>query len=665
MHLRHFRSFTAVVEVRNLCRAAAALRVAQPALSRQIHDLEAEIGVPLLERHPRGVSPTPAGEVLARGASEILRDIGAAIDRAERAATGQSGRVVLGLPRVILARGLATTLERQLREQHPDVSLILREVEPGEVWNRVAAGTLDVGVDILPVSRSDITVEPIWDVAITRALIPATHVLAGRQSVRAAELSAMPFLVPPRGLPPQLIQEAVRQLKAAGARSPLLTLETGLGGAHMMVAAGRGWCVLSEEQAHFPPAGTAAPLLEGFNVRVAAGVAWRRHEHRSLVRRLVELTLEFARSVAGSTVRAAPALPSGAPAHATRRRVPGSVPRELETRHLAALLEVAASQSIRGAADRLGVTQPALSRQIHELESALGFALLHRRGWGVSLTTGGTALASECPALLGAVEQLTRETTRARRGMQGHCVVGAVTGVSMNNLMGEMLTRLAQQHPHLHVIIDEIPSPELPAALRDGRIDLALQHPWPTDDDANELSRERVLDDRFDLALVSTFHPLAQRAEVTAGDLATVPFLFIDRDFHPPLFDLVMSSLASIGLQPLIQSTCEGRYTRWMLAAEGVGWCLVSRSTSTEPPAGTVGIRIAGLNIPWGVDLVWRKGEPSVSVRAVMKALRAAGAARTVVLPVPPSKAAHAASAGRGQAKTTRRATPSARPGKA
>src|SRR5213592_4473320 len=73
VHLRYLRYFVAVGETRNLSRAAAQLHVAQPALSRQIRDLERELGVELLERHPKGVTPTPAGEALIHGAPAFWR----------------------------------------------------------------------------------------------------------------------------------------------------------------------------------------------------------------------------------------------------------------------------------------------------------------------------------------------------------------------------------------------------------------------------------------------------------------------------------------------------------------------------------------------------------------------------------------------------------------
>ena len=624
MRLRHLRYFAAVAEARHLSRAATALHVAQPALSRQIHDLERELGVPLLDRHSRGVAPTAAGEVLARGSVQLLVDIALAFDRAESAAAGRSGKVVIGLPRVALVRGIAAALDRALRERHPDITLVVREIDGVQAWDLVASGELDLGVGTTPPTESPLSVEPVWEDVVNRALIPATHELAGRKRVRAAELSGLPLFVPPRGLPAHLLQSLIAQLTAAGLRSPLLTLDTGLAGAQLMVAAGRGWILMSEAMSKGRPSGTATPLLEGFHLPIPVVVGWRRNERRQVARVVIELTLEFARGTEGSRVREAPELPPASPMRTTRRRKPGSMPVEVEFRHLRALLEVAAVQSIGRAAERLGVTQPALSRQLQELERSLGFALLHRGARGVSLTAGGTALASECPGLLGSLERLTRETTRARRGMEGHCRVGAVTTVAASDLLGTVLTHCAVRHPQLNIVIDEIPTPKQPAALRQGKIDLGLLHASPASDASDHFLREQVYSDHIDVALLSPAHPLADRAEVTGADLATVPFLFMARAFQPPLYDLVMASLGEIGLVPLVKATYDGLPTVWTIAAQGWGWCLGFRSHVARPPAGTVAVRIRDLDIPWGLDIIWRKDERSAAVRAVIEAFRSA-----------------------------------------
>src|SRR5579872_1183975 len=93
MELRHLRYFVAVAEERSFVQAARRLRVAQPALSRQIRDLEAEVGVPLLQRLPRGVRLTVAGEIFAADARCTLEIVTRAIATARRA--GQQRTAVL------------------------------------------------------------------------------------------------------------------------------------------------------------------------------------------------------------------------------------------------------------------------------------------------------------------------------------------------------------------------------------------------------------------------------------------------------------------------------------------------------------------------------------------------------------------------------------------
>ena len=115
MELRHLRYFVAVAGIGNLSRAASQLRVAQPALTRQVRDLERELGVALLERHSKGVTPTLAGEAFARGAMRVLADAAAALERAEATAEGVRGRVVIGAMRAVIVHGFAPQLEDALR----------------------------------------------------------------------------------------------------------------------------------------------------------------------------------------------------------------------------------------------------------------------------------------------------------------------------------------------------------------------------------------------------------------------------------------------------------------------------------------------------------------------------------------------------------------------
>ena len=123
MELRHLRYFVTVAEERNITRAAARLRVAQPALSRQLTDLEDEIGVKLLERGRHGVSMTTAGREFHRRAKAVLSDSARAADAARIAGGAIAGRLTLGFPTGLHLDHLSPVI-RAFREQHPRAEFV-------------------------------------------------------------------------------------------------------------------------------------------------------------------------------------------------------------------------------------------------------------------------------------------------------------------------------------------------------------------------------------------------------------------------------------------------------------------------------------------------------------------------------------------------------------
>ena len=115
MELRHLRYFVAVGEEQHFGRAAARLHVAQPPLSRQIQDLEREIGFPLLDRLPRGVRLSAAGSLFLNDARRILQDVEDAKRRAGRIALGQAGTLRIGIATAISWHGLVVNAFREFR----------------------------------------------------------------------------------------------------------------------------------------------------------------------------------------------------------------------------------------------------------------------------------------------------------------------------------------------------------------------------------------------------------------------------------------------------------------------------------------------------------------------------------------------------------------------
>src|ERR1700748_1825645 len=125
MELRHLRYFVAVGEEQHYGRASRRLRVAQPALSRQIQDLEEEIGFQLFERLPRGVKLSAAGRLFLEDVRRILQDVNEAAARAGRVALGRSGTLRVGFTENASWRGVVPDSFRRFRQQQPVAELQL------------------------------------------------------------------------------------------------------------------------------------------------------------------------------------------------------------------------------------------------------------------------------------------------------------------------------------------------------------------------------------------------------------------------------------------------------------------------------------------------------------------------------------------------------------
>lgn len=143
MELRHLRYFLAVAKHLNFTKAAEELHMAQPPLSRQIKELEEEIGVPLFERHGRRVSLSMAGEVFAERARQVLAAAGAAVVDSKRAARGEVGSVAVGFFEHI-AYTLLPPLLRGFQQQYPAVTVELRWFSSSEQIDALRRGDIDL-----------------------------------------------------------------------------------------------------------------------------------------------------------------------------------------------------------------------------------------------------------------------------------------------------------------------------------------------------------------------------------------------------------------------------------------------------------------------------------------------------------------------------------------
>ena len=193
MELRHIRYFVAVAEECHFGRAAERLHIAQPPLSQQIKQLEAELGVQLLTRSTRRVELTRAGERYLERARAILAAVDEAGTEAARVAAGEVGRVSVGFVGTTTYE-LLPRLARALRHDFPGIELDLHgEMLTPDQVTALHAGTLDLAFLRPPVRDPDLRVRVLRREPLV-AVLPEAHHLAGLEAVPLAALRGEVFI---------------------------------------------------------------------------------------------------------------------------------------------------------------------------------------------------------------------------------------------------------------------------------------------------------------------------------------------------------------------------------------------------------------------------------------------------------------------------------------
>lgn len=195
MDLRHLRYFQAVAEELSFSRAARRLRVAQPALSRTVKEMETTLGAMVFERSRHHVRLTPAGSVLLRESSVLLERWDELLRRVRRTAAGEEGELRLGYIGPPTQPFLGRLLH-DYRRRYPLVSIHLEERTPERVWEMVAKGRLSAGITRPVQAHQALGLKTILlrDEPLGVALA-ADHPLAGRRTVPWTALAREPLIV--------------------------------------------------------------------------------------------------------------------------------------------------------------------------------------------------------------------------------------------------------------------------------------------------------------------------------------------------------------------------------------------------------------------------------------------------------------------------------------
>jgi DNA-binding transcriptional LysR family regulator len=194
MNLNQLRAFTAVAREGNLTRAAQALRLSQPAVSKQLAELEADLGSALFDRLPRGVRLTSAGSLLLGHAERILATEAQAHKELRELHSLARGRLAIGASTTI-GSYLVPPLFGEFQRAHPQVALALEIANTAQIQAAVLDDRVDLGLTEGFVVSDALEVEVVAKDEIVAIAPPGHPLLAERSQIDAARLARVPFLM--------------------------------------------------------------------------------------------------------------------------------------------------------------------------------------------------------------------------------------------------------------------------------------------------------------------------------------------------------------------------------------------------------------------------------------------------------------------------------------
>jgi DNA-binding transcriptional LysR family regulator len=272
--LRQLRHFIAVCQHLHFGRAAAALHMSQPPLSRSIQDLEVRLGATLLARSRRRVALTPEGARFLEQAQRVIAQLERAVLDVGSMAAGAGGRLRLGF--VSLADfGVLPGLLKAFKASHPGVALALREMLSPDQAAALTAGELDFGLLLPPVAGE------LDHLVVQRerfvAALPARHPLArARGRVAMRQLAGEGFVMAPRDIAPGL-HDIVALLAARAGFSPRIAQEAiQMQTVVSLVSSGLGVAVVPASVANLGRRGVAYRDIADAHPRLDLWLAWRR-----------------------------------------------------------------------------------------------------------------------------------------------------------------------------------------------------------------------------------------------------------------------------------------------------------------------------------------------------------------------------------------------------
>lgn len=292
----------------------------------------------------------------------------------------------------------------------------------------------------------------------------------------------------------------------------------------------------------------------------------------------------------------------------------------MELRHLRYFLTIARTQNIRRASEKLLVSQPALSRQLQDLESELGVELFERLPRGLRLTAAGCWYRDEVSRVL---DLLTSAGERARRialGEAGLLKLGYVEITAWEGIVPDALQAFSREHPDMRLALAPADTPRQLKLIEDGQLDGGFVYPLGNVP-ANFATRV-VRSCNVVLAIPSAWADRIAAAP-SLQDFASFPFVAFPRQDYPAYYDRILAACHSGRLTPHVVQHGHSESAVLSLVSAGIGIAIVNDANIARPPATVRFVRVRDLSIPLDLHFVHRADNANPALRVFADQLEA------------------------------------------
>nr|WP_198984913.1 LysR family transcriptional regulator [Herbaspirillum sp. ASV7] len=277
----------------------------------------------------------------------------------------------------------------------------------------------------------------------------------------------------------------------------------------------------------------------------------------------------------------------------------------MELRHLRYFMAVAEYESVRLASEHLHITQPAVSRQIQDLEDELGFLLFERSPRGLKLTLAGQSYLRDVRQAMAALESAARTAKRLAAGLQGQLRLDFVENAGWDGLVPKTFSRFQNDVPEVKIELTALNSPEQLQKIADGTLDGGFIYQYGSLPD--EFTTVPLFDYDVVLAIPRAWTIAQQEGETIAlRNMAGRPFVMFPRAVYPSYYDCLIGACQQSGLilNVVQEETTEAAILS--LVCSGIGAAIVNSANLGRPPAQVRFFKLTDLSVPMPLAFAYR-----------------------------------------------------------